>query len=72
MLVDYLKKSKIIGEYYVVLLVQLNDIIKAKCFHLTEKKVHYYSAPVHISLIAVAKLHELRFALVPHASYSPD
>jgi len=35
-LVDYLKKGKIIGEYYVALLVQLNDTIKVKRFHLAK------------------------------------
>lgn len=28
--------------------------------------------PTHISSIAIAKLHELRFQLVPHTPYSAD
>lgn len=73
-LIDYLEKGKTInGEYY-TLLEQLNDAIKTKRPHLAKKKVlfHHDNAPAHTSSIAFAKLHELRFELLPHAPYSPD
>jgi len=74
-LIDYLEKGKTInGEYYAALLEQLNDAVKTKRPHLAMKKVlfHHDNEPAHTSLIAVAKLHELRFELLPHAPYSPD
>ena len=33
---------------------------------------HQDNAPVHTSVIAVAKINELKFELLPHAPYSPD
>jgi len=72
-LIDYLEKGKTInGEYYAALLEQLNDAIKTKRPHLAKKKVlfHHDYAPAHTCSIAVAKLHELRFELLP--PYSPD
>ncbi|XP_014476473.1 PREDICTED: histone-lysine N-methyltransferase SETMAR-like [Dinoponera quadriceps] len=33
---------------------------------------HQYSAPVHKSVKAMAKLNELRYELLPHPPYSPD
>jgi [histone H3]-lysine36 N-dimethyltransferase SETMAR len=74
-LVDYLEKGKTInGEYYANLLQQLSDKIKEKRPHLAKKKVlfHQDNAPAHKSAIAMAKIHELGFELVPHSAYSPD
>jgi len=52
---------------------QLNNAIKAKHPHLAKKKVlFHHNTFVYTSLIAVAKLYELRFELVPHVSYSLD
>lgn len=73
--VDYLEKGKTInGEYYANLLQRLSDEIKKKRPHLAKKKVlfHHDNAPAHTSAIAMAKIHELGFELVPHAPYSPD
>jgi len=73
--IDYLQKGKTInGEYYANLLQRLSDEIKKKRPHLAKKKVlfHQDNAPVHTSVIAVAKINELNFELLPHAPYSPD
>lgn len=73
--IDYLEKGKTItGEYYASLLVKLNDVIKEKRPHLVKKKVlfHHDNAPAHSSTVAQAKLHELRYELLPHPPYSPD
>lgn len=73
--IDYLQKGKTInGEYYANLLQRLSDEIKKKRPHLAKKKVlfHQDNAPVHTSVIAVAKINELKFELLPHAPYSPD
>src|SRR5436190_12976832 len=73
--IDYLQKGKTInGEYYANLLQRLSDEIKKKRPHLAKKKVlfHQDNAPVHTSVIAMAKINELNFELLPHAPYSPD
>ena len=73
--IDYLEKGKTInGEYYANLLQRLSEEIKQKRPHLAKKKVlfHADNAPVHKSVIAMAKLNELQFELLPHAPYSPD
>lgn len=74
-LIDYLEKGRTItGEYYASLLDKLNDAIQAKRPHLAKKKVlfHQDNAPAHTSRVVAAKLHDLRFEVVPHAPYSPD
>jgi len=54
-------------ESIAVLLNQLNNAIKAKRLHLAKKKVFFHhNTFVYIPLIAVAKLYELRFELIPH------
>jgi len=60
--------------YYANLLQRLSDEIKKKRPHLAKKKVlfHQDNAPVHTSVIAMAKINELKFELLPHAPYSPD
>jgi len=73
--IDYLPKGKTInGVYYANLLQRLTNEIKKKRPHLAKKKVlfHHDNAPVHTCVIAVAKIHELKFQLLPHAPYSPD
>ena len=42
--------------------------------HLATKKVlfHQDNAPVHASVIAMAKIDELKFKLLPHVQCSPD
>ena len=42
--------------------------------HLAKKKVlfHQHNVPAHTLLIAIAKIEELRFQLLPHPSYSLD
>ena len=73
--IDYLQKGKTVnGEYYATLLQRLQQEIKAKRPHLAKKKVlfHQDNAPVHTSVIAMAKIHELKFELLPHPPYSPD
>ena len=73
--IDYLEKGKTItGAYYSALLYQLKDENKKKRPHLQKKKIlfHHDNAPAHTSTIAQAKLHELKFELLPHPPYSPD
>jgi histone-lysine N-methyltransferase SETMAR len=73
--IDYLQKGKSInGVYYANLLQRLSDEIKKKQPHLAKKKVslHQDNSPVHTSVIAMAKIYELKFELLPHAPYSPD
>jgi histone-lysine N-methyltransferase SETMAR len=73
--VDYLAKGKTInGEYFANLLDQLRQKIREKRPGLAKKKilVHQDNAPCHKSAIAMAKIHQLGFELLPHAAYSPD
>ena len=73
--IDYLQKDKTInGEYYGNLLQRLNDEIKKKRPHLAKNKVLFCqdNAPVHISVIAMVKINELKFILLPLAPYSLD
>ncbi|KAL1454589.1 hypothetical protein WDU94_010809 [Cyamophila willieti] len=73
--VDYLEKGQTINSaYYVTLLDTLNEKLKEKRPHLAKKKVlfHQDNAPVHTSTTSMAKLHELRWELLPHPPYSPD
>lgn len=72
---DFLEKGKTItGQYYAELLDKLNDAIRTKRPHLAGKKVlfHQDNAPAHNSMVAMAKLHQLRYELLPHPPYSPD
>ncbi|KYB24575.1 Mariner Mos1 transposase-like Protein [Tribolium castaneum] len=74
-LVDYLEKGKTInGPYYASLLDQLKQKIQEKRPGLVKKKIlfHQDNAPCHKSVIAMEKINELGFELVPHAPYSPD
>ncbi|XP_049521685.1 histone-lysine N-methyltransferase SETMAR-like [Dermacentor silvarum] len=73
--VDYLQNSKTItGPYYATLLDQLKKELRTKRPGLARKKLLFYqdNAPPHRSLVAMAKLHELGFNVVPHLPYSPD
>lgn len=73
--IDYLEKGRsITGEYYASLLQRLSDEIKKKRPHLARKKVlfHHDNAPVHSCVVAMAKIHELKFEMLPHPPYSPD
>ncbi|GBP28367.1 Histone-lysine N-methyltransferase SETMAR [Eumeta japonica] len=47
---------------------------KQKRPHLAKKKVlfHQDNACVHTCLVTMAKIHELRYELLPHPAYSPD
>ena len=62
-MIIYKNEEKINGEYYANLLQRLSDIIKKKRPHLAKKKVlfHQDNAPVHTSVIAMAKINELKF-----------
>lgn len=71
-LIDYVEKGKTNKKYYATLLEQLNDAIKAKRPRKKRVLFHHDNAPAYTSSIAVAKLHELGFELLPHATYSPD
>lgn len=73
--IDYLEKGKTInGPYYASLLDQLKQKIQEKRPGLVKKKIlfHQDNAPCHKSVIAMEKINELGFELVPHAPYSPD
>lgn len=74
-LIDYLEKGKTItGAYYATLLDKLKAEIEEKRPHLQKKKIlfHQDNAPSHTSMVAMAKIHELRFELLDHPPYSPD
>ncbi|GBP03932.1 Histone-lysine N-methyltransferase SETMAR [Eumeta japonica] len=73
--IDYLEKGKTItGEYYSKLLNRFDVDLKQKRPHLAKKKVlfHQDNARVHTCLVTMAKIHELRYELLPHPAYSPD
>ena len=73
--IHYLQKGRIInGEYHANLLRRSSDKIEKKRSHLVKKKMLFYqnNAPVHTTIIAIAKINELKFKLLPHAPYSPD
>lgn len=73
--IDYFEGGRTItGDYYCALLDRLNEEIKKKRPHLAKKKVlfHHDNAPAHSSLKPMAKMHELRFELLAHPTYSPD
>lgn len=73
--IDYLEKGQTInGEYYCKLLDRFNNVLKEKRPHLAKKKVlfHQDNARVHTCVSAMAKIHELRYELLPHPPYSPD
>lgn len=73
--IDYLEKGKTItGEYYSKLLDRFDVDLKQKRPHLAKKKVlfHQDNARVHTCLVTMAKIHELRYELLPHPAYSPD
>jgi len=73
--IDYLQKDQTItGEYYTILLNRLDEELRTKWPRLARKKVFFHqdNARVHTCIVAMAKLHELRFELLPHSPYSPD
>ncbi|GBP34295.1 Histone-lysine N-methyltransferase SETMAR [Eumeta japonica] len=73
--IDYLEKGKTItGEYYSKLLDRFDVDLKQKRPHLAKKKVlfHQDNARMHTCLVTMAKIHELRYELLPHPAYSPD
>ena len=71
---DYLQKGKTItGEYYASLLDRFDAILKKKRPHLAKKVLfHHDNAPAHTSVIATAKLFDLRYEILSHPPYSPD
>jgi len=67
--IDYLEKGKnITSEYYVILLQCLSLEIKEKQPRLAKKKVLFYrdNVPAYSSIVAMAKIHELKFELLAH------
>ena len=59
---------------YLALLVRLKEEIAEKRPQMKKKKVlfHQDNAPCHKSIATMAKLHELRFELLPHPPCFPD
>ena len=75
LLIDYLSKGKTInGEYYANILDQLHQNIQQKRPGLAHKKIifHQDNARPHTCNIAMSKISELNFDLLPHPPYSPD
>ncbi|KAL7726572.1 hypothetical protein ACLKA6_010437 [Drosophila palustris] len=73
--VDYLEKGRTInGEYYSNLLGQFDSELKKKRPHMAKKKVlfHQDNAPAHKSVVAMMKLCELHYEILPNPPYSPD
>ena len=74
-LIDYLPEGQTINaEYYVSLLMQLNDILKEKRSGKVTKVVLFLhdNAPAHRALAAQKKLAYLGFHCVDYPPYSPD
>ncbi|GFT35473.1 mariner Mos1 transposase [Trichonephila clavipes] len=72
---DYLEKGKTINDkYYANLLQHLSEEIKQKRLHMAKKKALFCqdNAIAPKSVIAMTKINECKFELLPHASYSPD
>jgi len=70
-LIDYFLIGKTInGDYYAGLLQQPKDKIPVERPHLKKVLFHHVNAPAHISAIAIPKIHDLRFELLPHPAYS--
>ncbi|XP_014272422.1 histone-lysine N-methyltransferase SETMAR-like [Halyomorpha halys] len=75
LLIDYLPTGQTItGQYYPNRLDQVQEKMCEERSGLLRKKVlfHHYNAHPHTSTIAMAKLRELRYELLPHPPYSPD
>jgi len=75
LLIDYLPTGQTItGQYYANLLDQLQEKIRETRPGLARKKIifHQDNAPLHTSVIAMAKLYELRYELLQQPPYSPD
>lgn len=73
--IDYLENGKTnTGQYYAELLQCLEHEMQIKRPHLARKKIlfHHNNAPVHSSIVDMAKINELKFELMPHPPYSPD
>ncbi|GFW51578.1 mariner Mos1 transposase [Trichonephila clavipes] len=73
--IEYLDKENTIdGEYCVNILQRLSEEIKQKKPHLACKKVvfHQDNEPACKSVIAMSKINELKFKLLPHIPYSAD
>lgn len=73
--IDYLEKGKTINSaYYTSLLDQLGEKIREKRPGLQRKKIifHQDNAPVHKSVLTMAKINELKYELLDHPPYSPD
>uniref|UniRef100_A0A3Q0SYF5 Tc1-like transposase DDE domain-containing protein n=1 Tax=Amphilophus citrinellus TaxID=61819 RepID=A0A3Q0SYF5_AMPCI len=64
----------IVGEYYAILLRQLQKVIKSKWPGKLTKEVlfHQDNAPAHKSVAVMAAVHDCGFELVDHPPYSPD
>ena len=68
LLIDYLPTGPtIMGQYYANLLDQLQKTISEKRPDFTRKKVIFRqdNARPHTSVVAMAKIHELRYELLP-------
>ena len=72
-LIDYLQKSKTTRECYSTLLDRKRRAEK-KTAKIGAQKVlfHQDNTMSHKSTVAMAKLHELGYELIPHPPYSPD
>ena len=70
LLMDYLGHT-ITGKYYANLLDQLKNMKERR--GLTGKKLSFIrTMSAHTCVIAMAKIHELRYELLPHPPYLPD
>ena len=76
--INYLEKGRTINseyyEYYIALLVHLKEEIAKKRPQMKKEKVLFYqdNAPCHMSIVMMAKVHELHFELLPYPPHSPD
>lgn len=73
--IDYLEKGKTInGPYYANLLDKVKEVLQEKRAHFQNKKIFFLqdNAPPHKSKVAMEKIRELGFEIIPHPPYSPD
>jgi histone-lysine N-methyltransferase SETMAR len=72
LLIDYLPKGQTINaEYYLSLLVQLNDILKVKCHATGRTRRGSCSCPAHRALATQKNLAYMGFHYLDHPPYSP-
>ena len=74
-MIEYLQKGHTVaGQHFSGKLKRLREVIKKIRPGMLRKEVlfHQDNAPPHTSLVAMARIHDCGFELVPHPPHSPD